>query len=72
MSDNNDDNNTSRKEDVIAPTMSPEDRPDLQNYRSKQQPSNRVETYNRCKYCNNAFSSMEELAAHYRKEHPIR
>jgi hypothetical protein len=72
MSDNNDDNNTSRKEDVVAPTMSPEDRPDLQNYRSKQQPSNRVETYNRCKYCNNAFSSMEELSAHYRKEHPIR
>jgi hypothetical protein len=69
MSDNN---NTSRKEDVVAPTMSPEDRPGLQNYRSKQQPSNRVETYNRCKYCNNAFSSMEELTAHYRKEHPER
>ncbi|MFL6368770.1 MAG: hypothetical protein ACJ72T_09540 [Nitrososphaeraceae archaeon] len=69
MSDNN---NTSRKEDVVAPTMSPEDRPDLQNYRSKQQPSNRVETYNRCKYCNNAFSSLEKLAAHYRKEHPER
>jgi two-component SAPR family response regulator len=32
MSDNN---NTSRKEDVVAPTMSPEDRPDLQNYHDK-------------------------------------
>ena len=72
MSDNNNNNNTSRKEDVVAPNMNREGRSDLQNYRSKQQPSNRVETYNRCKYCNNAFSSMEELTAHYRKEHPER
>ena len=36
-----DNNNTSRKEDVVAPSMNREDRPDLQNYRSKQQPSNR-------------------------------
>ncbi|MFL6326917.1 MAG: hypothetical protein ACJ71K_11840 [Nitrososphaeraceae archaeon] len=69
MSDNN---NTSRKEDVVAPSMNREDSPNLQSYKSSQQASNRVETYNRCKYCNNAFSSLEKLAAHYRKEHPER
>ena len=72
MSDNNNNNNTSRKEYVVAPSMNREDSPDLQSYKSSQQPSNRVETYNRCKYCNNAFSSLEKLAAHYRKEHPER
>jgi uncharacterized Zn-finger protein len=74
MSDNNNNNNnnTSRKEDVATPSMNHEDRPDLQSYKSSQQPSNRVETYNRCKYCNNAFSGLEELTAHYRKEHPER
>lgn len=34
MSDNNnnDNDNTSRKEDMVAPSMNSEDRPDLQNY----------------------------------------
>jgi hypothetical protein len=69
MSDNN---NTIRKEDVVASSMNLEDSPGLQSYKSSQQPPNRVETHNRCRYCNNAFSSLEELAAHHRKEHPER
>ena len=41
MSDNN--NDTSRKKDVVAPSMNREDSPDLQSYKSSRQPSNRVE-----------------------------
>jgi hypothetical protein len=36
----------------------------------KQQSSNSAGTDNRFEYCNNIFSSIEELAAHYIKEHP--
>jgi hypothetical protein len=54
----------------VSDIIAPEDRPDLQDYMSKEQPSKRAENSNSCKYCNKTFSSMEELTLHYRKEHP--
>jgi len=44
---NNNNNNGSRKEDIIAPSMNPEDRPDLQNYNMKQKSSNSAGTNDR-------------------------
>ena len=71
MSNNNTNNeNITKKEDRIAPSENPEDRPSLQDYKSKEESSNRVEGSSSCKYCNKTFSNMEELTAHYRKEHP--
>ena len=64
------DNNANTKEDVVAPSTNPEDRPDLQDYMSKEESSQRAEDSNSCKYCNKTFSTMEQLTAHYRKEHP--
>jgi uncharacterized Zn-finger protein len=66
-----DNNNANTKEDAVTPGMNPEDRPDLQDYMSKEQPSQRAgNSSNSCKYCNKTFSTMEQLTAHYRKEHP--
>jgi hypothetical protein len=65
------DNNATTKEDAVAPGMNPEDRPDLQDYMSKEQPSQRAgNSSNNCKYCNKTSSTMEQLTARYRKEHP--
>ena len=59
MSNNNTDNeNITTKEDLVAPSENPEDRPDLHDYKSKEESSNKV------------FSNMEELTTHYTKEHP--
>jgi hypothetical protein len=57
VSDNNNDTNT--KEDTVAPGTNPEDRPDLQNYMSEEQPSKRGENRNSCKYSNKTFSTMK-------------
>ena len=75
MSNNNSNGeNTTKKEDRIAPSENPEHRPNLQNYKSKEEESssNRVDnsSSSSCKYCNKTYSNMEELTAHYRKEHP--
>jgi uncharacterized Zn-finger protein len=68
---NNENMTTNTKEDLVAPSENPEDRPDLRDYKSKQESPNKVEgSSNSCKYCNKKFSNMEELTAHYRKEHP--
>jgi hypothetical protein len=74
MSNNNNNENITTKEDLVAPSENPEDRPDLHDYKSKEESSNKVEgssnSSNSCKYCNKVFSNMEELTTHYRKEHP--
>ena len=73
ISNNNSNNeNTTKKEDRIAPSENPEERPNLQDYKSKEESSNRVNdsSSSSCKYCNKTYSNMEELTAHYRKEHP--
>ncbi|MFL6402645.1 MAG: C2H2-type zinc finger protein [Nitrososphaeraceae archaeon] len=36
----------------------------------EEEPSQRADNSNSCKYCNKTFSTMEQLTAHYRKEHP--
>lgn len=64
------DNNANRKEDdVTVYGMGSEDRPDLHDYMSKEE-SKRAQNSNSCKYCKRIFSSMQELIAHHRKEHP--
>ena len=65
MSDNNN-NNRSKKKDIVAPSMNPEERPNLHDYKSGES----SEKANNCEYCKKSFSNMEELTAHYRKEHP--
>ena len=74
MSNNNTNNeNTTKKQDRIGPSENPEDRSSLQDYKSKEESSNSVEnssSSSSCKYCNKTYSNMEELTAHYRKEHP--
>jgi Zinc finger, C2H2 type len=49
----------------VAPSMNPEDRPDLQDYKDKESANT-----NKCQDCNKVFSSIEELTSHYKKEHP--
>jgi hypothetical protein len=46
--------------------MNPEERPDLQDYKSKDKESANTNT---CRECGKAFSSKEELAVHYNKDH---
>jgi hypothetical protein len=65
VSDNNN-NETKKKEDIVAPSMNPEERPNLRDYKSGES----SEKANNCEYCKKSFSNMEELTAHYRKEHP--
>ena len=47
--------------------MNPEERPDLQNYRSTDKESANTNT---CQDCGKVFSNTEELTAHYKKDHP--
>lgn len=54
-----------KKEGDVAPSMNPEERPDLQDYKDKESANT-----NTCQDCNKEFSSTEELTAHYKKEHP--
>jgi hypothetical protein len=46
-------------------SMNPEERPDLQDYKDKESTNT-----NTCQDCNKVFSSIEELTAPYKKEHP--
>jgi len=55
-----------RESGDLAPSMNPEERPDLQDYKGKES----ANTNNTCQDCNKVFSSTEELTAHYKKEHP--
>ena len=70
MSNNN--NNINTKEDLVAPSINPEDRSDLHDYKSNEEESSKRahSSSSSCKYCNKTYSNMEELTAHYRKEHP--
>ena len=69
MSDNNNTStNETKKKDIVAPSMNPEERPNLSHYKSGE--SSEKVTTNTCEYCKKSFSNMEELTAHYRKEHP--
>jgi hypothetical protein len=49
----------------IAPSMNPDERPDLQDYKEEVSANT-----NTCQDCNKIFSSKEELTTHYKKEHP--
>lgn len=55
-----------KQEKDIAPSTNPEERPDLQDYKSKDRESANT---NICRDCGKAFSSNEELAVHYNKDH---
>jgi hypothetical protein len=54
-----------RESEDVAPSMNPEERPNLQDYKDKE-----TTNTNTCQDCNKVFSSTEELTAHYKKEHP--
>jgi hypothetical protein len=54
-----------RESEDVAPSMNPEERPNLQDYKDKESTNT-----NTCQDCNKVFSSTEELTAHYKKEHP--
>ena len=70
MSDNNNTTtNETKKKDIVAPSMNPEERPNLRDYKSGES-SEKAAATNTCEYCKKSFSNMEELTAHYRKEHP--
>jgi hypothetical protein len=56
-----------KKEREVTPSMNPEERPDLQNYRSTDKESANT---NICQDCGKVFSNTEELTAHYKKDHP--
>jgi hypothetical protein len=49
----------------LVPSMNPDERSDLQDYKDKESAKT-----NTCQDCNKEFSSVEELTAHYKKEHP--
>jgi hypothetical protein len=51
----------------VAPTMNPEKRPDLQDYKSSDKQSANTNT---CQDCGKVFPSTEELTVHYKKDHP--
>jgi hypothetical protein len=53
-----------RESKDVAPSMNPEERPNLQDYKDKSANTNT------CQDCNKVFSSTEELKAHNKKEHP--
>ena len=48
-----------RESEDVAPSMKPEERPNLQEYTNS----------TTCQDFNKKFSSSEELTAHYKKEH---
>jgi hypothetical protein len=50
-------------EEDVAPSMNPEERPNLQNYKDKESANT-----NSCQDCNKVFSNTDELNAHYKKE----
>ena len=55
------------KKDIAPPTMNPEERPDLQDYKSYDKQSANTNT---CQDCGKVFPGTEELAIHYKKDHP--
>jgi hypothetical protein len=55
-----------KQEKDIAPGINPEERPDLQDYKSTDKESGDTNT---CQDCSKVFSSKEELAVHYNKIH---
>lgn len=55
-----------KQEKDIAPSINPEERPDLQDYKSTDKESGNT---NSCQDCSKVFSSKEELAVHYNKIH---
>jgi hypothetical protein len=56
----------SENKDVI-PSMNPEERPNLQDYKSTDKQSANTNT---CQDCDKVFPSTEELTVHYKKDHP--
>jgi hypothetical protein len=58
------------KKDSV-PSMNPEEMPTLQDYMSKDRESTKLRANtNTCKNCSKVFPNTEELAAHYKKDHP--
>jgi hypothetical protein len=55
-----------KQEKDIAPSIHPEERPYLQDYKSSDKESGSTST---CQDCGKVFSSKEELAVHYNKIH---
>jgi hypothetical protein len=57
--------NKKKKEEGLSPSTNPDERPDLEDYKNRESP-----TTHTCKDCNKVFSTVEELATHYKKDHP--
>jgi hypothetical protein len=57
------------KKDFV-PSMNPEEMPTLQDYMSKDRESTKTRSTNTCKNCSKVFPNIEELTAHYKKDHP--
>jgi hypothetical protein len=58
------------KKDFV-PSMNPEEMPTLQDYMSKDRESRMTRRNTKtCKNCGKVFTNTEELAAHYKKDHP--
>jgi hypothetical protein len=57
-------NKKKKEEEGFSPSMNPDERPDLEDYKSRESP-----TTHTCKDCNKVFSTVEELATHYKKDH---
>jgi hypothetical protein len=65
--------NTTREKQEVAPSMNPDERPDLADYMSKESPSTttyRKNSDHKCDECGKFFPTLEELTTHYRKDHP--
>jgi hypothetical protein len=58
------------KKDFV-PSKNLEEMPTLQDYMSKDRESTKLRANtNTCKNCGKVFTNTEELAAHYKKDHP--
>jgi hypothetical protein len=60
--------NEDKSNNDFAPTVREDEKPSLRDYQDKE--SRKDNRNNRCGECGKAFSSVEELTSHYRKEHP--
>jgi hypothetical protein len=57
------------QEEHFAPSISPEERSALEEYKSKDRESPSQQTHI-CQHCNKEFSTIDGLTAHYKEDHP--
>jgi hypothetical protein len=59
----------SKKKKDVAPSINPDERPNLGNYKSKEPKADQKKGHI-CDECRKSFFSMDELTTHYKKAHP--